>query len=96
MRVAREHLTAENRTLYALLPEGSTPKSAESSVQYVVNPIQKFELPNGLRLLAKEDHRLPFVELRAVFRGGVLAELLRVQLRGTHVSTAGPPAAVGR
>ena len=37
-------------------------------------PIQKFELPNGLRLLVKEDHRLPFVEFRAMFQGGVLAE----------------------
>ena len=34
----------------------------------------EFELANGLRLLVKEDHRLPFVELRAVFKGGVLAE----------------------
>ena len=39
-----------------------------------INAIQKFELPNGLRLLVKEDHRLPFVEFRAVFQGGVLAE----------------------
>jgi hypothetical protein len=31
-------------------------------------------LPNGLRLLVKEDHRLPFVEFRAMFQGGVLAE----------------------
>ena len=38
------------------------------------HPIQKIELPNGLRLLVKEDHRLPFVEFRAVFQGGVLAE----------------------
>ena len=36
--------------------------------------MQKIELPNGLRLLVKEDHRLPFVEMRAVFQGGVLAE----------------------
>ena len=36
--------------------------------------MQKFELANGLRLLVKEDHRLPFVEFRAVFQGGVLAE----------------------
>ena len=36
--------------------------------------MRRFELPNGLRLLLKEDHRLPFVEFRAVFKGGVLAE----------------------
>src|SRR5262249_45311932 len=36
--------------------------------------IQKFDLANGLRLLVKEDHRLPFIEFRSVFSGGVLAE----------------------
>ena len=36
--------------------------------------MQKIVFPNGLRLLVKEDHRLPFVEMRAVFQGGVLAE----------------------
>jgi zinc protease len=36
--------------------------------------VEKFSLPNGLRLLVKENHRLPFVEFRAVFQGGVLAE----------------------
>jgi zinc protease len=39
--------------------------------------VQKFELANGLRLLVKEDHRLPFVEFRAVFKGGVLVETER-------------------
>ena len=73
-RVAREYLTTSNRTMYALLPKGTAPK--ESSVSSVAEdqPIQKFELPNGLRLLVKENHRLPFVEFRAVFKGGVLAE----------------------
>ena len=73
-RVACEHLAPENRSLYVLLPEGSTPKALDVSVQYSVEPIQKFTFPNGLRLLVKEDHRLPFVEFRAVFKGGVLAE----------------------
>jgi zinc protease len=73
-RVAREYLTAENRTLYALLPNGGSPKTAHRAEVTTQHPIQKVELPNGLRLLIKEDHRLPFVELRAVFQGGVLAE----------------------
>jgi len=73
-RVARQYLTAENRTLYALLPDGTAPKLAAIVESNVQHPIQKFELPNGLRLLVKEDHRLPFVEFRAVFQGGVLAE----------------------
>jgi zinc protease len=73
-RVAREYLTPENRTLYALLPNGATPRQAVEGESSREHPVQKFELSNGLRLLVKEDHRLPFVEFRAVFQGGVLAE----------------------
>jgi zinc protease len=73
-RVARQYLTSENRTLYALLPAGTAPKSAEVTAIAAENPVQKFEFANGLRILVKEDHRLPFVEFRAVFKGGVLAE----------------------
>lgn len=73
-RVAREYLNASNRTLYALLPNGTAPKLAVTGVESSDAPIQKFDLPNGLRLLVKENHRLPFVEFRVVFKGGVLAE----------------------
>jgi zinc protease len=73
-RVAREYLTAANRTLYALLPEGAAPKVAGAVHVSAENAVQKIVFPNGLRLLVKEDHRLPFVEMRAVFEGGVLAE----------------------
>jgi len=73
-RVAREYLATNNRTLYALLPNGTAPKPSISAAQSSDAPIQKFELPNGLRLLVKENHRLPFVEFRAAFKGGVLAE----------------------
>jgi zinc protease len=73
-RVARQYLTAENRTLYALLPAGAAPKQSAAGAAKEDRPIQKFDLPNGLRLLVKEDHRLPFVEFRTVFQGGVLAE----------------------
>lgn len=73
-RVANQYLTAENRTLYALLPEGAAPKTTLTSETNTDQPIQKFELPNGLTLLVKENHRLPFVEFRAAFKGGVLSE----------------------
>ncbi len=73
-RVAREYLTADNRTIYALLPQGAAPKRTVAGDQASERPIQKFELANGLRLLVKEDHRLPFVQIRSVFRGGVLTE----------------------
>jgi zinc protease len=73
-RVARSYLTPSNRTLYALLPTGFAPKSNETSQVFSESAVRKIDFPNGLRLLVKEDHRLPFVEMRAVFRGGVLAE----------------------
>jgi zinc protease len=97
-RVAREYLTAENRTLYALLPNGTTPKISTTIETNVDSPIQKFELSNGLRLLVKENHRLPFVEFRAAFQGGVLAEtagnngitqlLAKMLLKGTKTRDA--------
>ena len=97
-RVARHYLSADSRTLYALLPEGFAPKPKAEAAAKADQPIQKFELPNGLRLLIKEDHRLPFVEFRAVFQGGVLAEtaasngttmlLAKLLLKGTPTRNA--------
>ena len=97
-RVARTYLTPENRTLYALLPEGVTPKTAANIESNTDHAIQKIELANGLKLLVKEDHRLPFVEFRAVFQGGVLAEneanngstslLAKLLLKGTTTRNA--------
>jgi zinc protease len=97
-RVARTYLTAENRTIYALLPTGATPKTKADVESGSDQPIQKIELPNGLKLLVKEDHRLPFVEFRAVLQGGVLAEteanngitslLAKLLLKGTTTRSA--------
>jgi zinc protease len=97
-RVARTYLTEQNRTMYALLPTGTKPKSELVADAQQTNAIQKFELPNGLRLLVKEDHRLPFVEIRTVLRGGVLAEkptnngvtllMAKMLLQGTTSRTA--------
>ena len=73
-RVARTYLTEESRTLYTLLPTGAATKIAHTEKKHADNAVQKFDFPNGLRLLVKEDHRLPFVEFRAALKGGVLAE----------------------
>lgn len=72
--------------------------AAGSEASVTDHAIQKFELPHGLRLLAKEDHRLPFVEFRAALRGGVLAEtaanngltqlLAKLLLKGTPTRSA--------
>jgi len=97
-RVARHYLTPENRTLYALLPEGAAPKAKANVESNTDNAIQKIVLTNGLTLLVKEDHRLPFVEFRAVFKGGVLAEnaanngttmlLAKMLIKGTTTRSA--------
>ena len=97
-RVARVHLRTQNRTLYALLPSGTLDQVTEASESIVDHAIQRIEFPNGLRLLIKEDDRLPFVEMRAVFKGGVLTEspenngittlLSKMLLKGTTRRTA--------
>jgi len=97
-RVARQYLTPENRTLYALLPDGAAPKAKANVEMNSDSAIQKIVLPNGLTLLVKEDHRLPFVEFRAVFKGGVLAEnvvnngttmlLAKLLIKGTTTRSA--------
>jgi len=74
-RVARQYLSSESRTLYALLPTGSAPKEVLDGETLSEFPIRKFDLSNGLRLLVKEDHRLPFVEFRLLMKGGVLVEM---------------------
>lgn len=73
-RVAQKYLNDENRTLCALLPKGSRPRVEVREVLSASTPVRKITLANGLRLLVKEDRRLPFVEFRAVLGGGVLAE----------------------
>lgn len=98
MRVASQYLTPKNRTFFGLVPQGVAAKAGESAAAAAENPIQKVELANGLRLLIKEDHRLPFVEFRIVFKGGVLAEdpakngltllLAKMLLKGTKSRSA--------
>jgi len=76
-RVANQYLTDHNRTVYALLPTGTAPKRSVVVETNVQHPIRRMVLSSGATLLIKEDHRLPFVEFRAVFQGGVLAETPR-------------------
>lgn len=97
-RVAVEHLTEENRTVYALLPSGGGPRAAVGVELREESPASLLTLGNGLRLLVKEDQRLPLVQLRMVLGGGVLAEsaeragagalMTRMLMQGTTNRTA--------
>src|SRR5213083_2517439 len=97
-RVAATYLTENNLTVISLSPKGSLAGKAESAKAAAAAEIQKFELSNGLRLLVREDPRLPLVAIGAVFRGGLLAEttqdngitrlMAKLLLKGTKTRTA--------
>ena len=98
-RVARRYLHDANCTVASLDPQGTRAQTAADRVElHEAGEIQKFELSNGLRLLVREDARLPLVYLDAVFRGGLLVEtpadngltklFSRVLLKGTERRTA--------
>jgi zinc protease len=97
-RVSSHYLTPDNQTLYALMPKGDTAKAAAVQETNHEQPVKLFTLNNGLRLLIREDHRLPFVEFRAALKGGVIIEqpeinglthlLGRMLLKGTATRSA--------
>jgi len=97
-RVAANYLTENNLTVVSLDPKGSLTGKAEAEKTVAAGEVQKFDLSNGLRLLVREDPRLPLVGMGAVFRGGLLAEtpetngitrlMAKVLLKGTNTRTA--------
>ena len=74
VEVANRYMFTDNRSTFALLPKGSSPVSLKKSANVHRTEIEKWEPGNGMRVLFKQDVRLPFVEIRSVFFGGVLEE----------------------
>jgi len=97
-RVAQRYLTDENLTIVTLDPEGAAAKHEEATAATAKIDIQEFKFTNGLRLLVREDPKLPFVDFRALLKGGVIAETetnngitkltARMLLKGTKTRTA--------
>ncbi len=97
-RVVATYLVEQNLTAVSLNPEGTFADRVTASVASTACEIQKFELSNGLRLLVREDSRLPLVSLVATFKCGLLSEtpenngitrlLSKVLLKGTRTRTA--------
>ena len=97
-RVAAKYLTQDNLTIVSLNPKGAPLTPAKALQPIVAGEIQKIELSNGIRLLIREDPRLPLISMAAVFRGGLLAETPRTNgitrlmaktlLKGTAARTA--------
>jgi len=97
-RVATNYLTSDNLTVVSLNPRGSLAAKTEGAKPISAGEGQKFELSNGLRILVREDARLPLVSMTAVFRSGLLAEtpqtngvtrlMAKALLKGTKTRTA--------
>src|SRR5216110_1122168 len=97
-RVAGKYLVDDNLTITSLNPKATVAAASETSPAISAGEIQKIELSNGLRLLVREDPRLPLVSMAAVFRGGLLAEtretngttrlMAKTLLKGTKTRTA--------
>jgi len=95
---AARYLVDENLTAISLNPSGSVSAARKTDSALQAGEIQKFTLTNGLRLLVREDPRLPLIAMGAVFRGGLLAEtretngitrlMARSLLKGTKTRTA--------
>ncbi|HEX4667757.1 MAG TPA: pitrilysin family protein [Chthoniobacterales bacterium] len=97
-RVAAKYLVEDNLSVVSLNPRGTLAAKTTEAVAVSAGKVEKFELANGLRLLVREDPRLPLVSMVAVFRGGLLAEtpetngltrlMSKVLLKGTKTRTA--------
>ena len=96
--VAQRYLTESKSTVTSLNPKGTLASVAKAAPAPGARKIEKFTLPNGLRVLVCQDNKLPLVNLVAVFRGGLLAETAatngvtalaaRTLIKGTKKRTA--------
>ena len=97
-RAAGKYLVDANLTVVSLNPKGSLVAKGEGAQPVKAGEVQKLELSNGLRILVREDARLPLISMTAVFRSGLLAETpqtngitrltAKVLLKGTKTRTA--------
>ena len=97
-RVLNKYFQESNLTVVSLNPPGTLTGGNGTTAPVAAGEIQKFVFPNGLRLLVREDSRLPLVSTIACFKAGLLAEtagdngitrlFAKVVTRGTKTRTA--------
>ena len=97
-RVIQKYFIDSNLTITSLDPIGTLAQTSTVEAARTDIAIKKYEFPNGLRLLVREDPKLPLVDVRAVCKGGVIAETeanngitmltARMLLKGTKTRTA--------
>lgn len=73
MRVARKYLRPENGSWAILAPAGEKPAHPDRGHPGDLQ-VQLHTLPGGLRLIIREDARLPMAYVSAVLGGGLLGE----------------------
>ncbi len=103
-KVVRKYFYDDNLTVVMLVPEKAQKKAGVEEESRKPPEIKKLELENGMKLLLREDHRLPVVSIRAAFLGGLRVEdendsgicsLMRsVMLKGTGKRNADKIASV--
>jgi zinc protease len=72
--VAKRYFRPENRSLAILSPPLPTKTNGTEAAERVGMLPVKMVLSNGVTLIVREDHRLPFIYGCAVLRGGLLSE----------------------
>jgi len=97
-RVANEYLQTDRLNVTSLNPNGSLVKKEDQKKHEEAAEVKLFTLSNGLRLLVREDSKVPLVSVYATFRGGLLTEtaedngvtrlLSRTMPKGTKTLTA--------
>ncbi|MFH0908753.1 MAG: pitrilysin family protein [bacterium] len=96
--VAKRYLAANNRTIVILAPEETNAAAAAAADREPDIEAKKIVLSNGIPLIVREDHRLPFVYAAAALNGGLLSEnetnngitqlMVDLLTRGTKTRTA--------
>ena len=72
--VAARYLAPANRTIALLAPESAPAPAPAPEAAGPGADVKKLTLANGVPLIVREDHRLPFVHFCAALRGGLLTE----------------------
>ena len=80
LRVAKAYLVPERSTVAAVHPEETKTATAATAIATADDPansaqaVDEIKLANGLRVLLKEDHRLPITSVQLYGLGGLLLD----------------------
>ena len=95
---ARSFLVSDRATTVQLFPQGVGKQETADTQEKGRAPARKAQLPNGVRIILEEDHRLPLVTFQLSVRAGVRYEeeesnglsllTARMLLRGTRRRSA--------